>query len=104
MKQFFAHDDFAFGLESIQKVFDMYSPLTSSYTFRGQLVDTEDFDIIPKKHYTDRMIKEKEQEISNLQDQKTHYIKRIDDQIEQARIELDTLRGYIKTPKIDKKW
>jgi hypothetical protein len=102
MKRFFAHDDFAFGLENIERVFDMYSPLKSSFTFKGQLVDTDDFDIIPKKHYTDRKIKEKEQEIANLQDQKNHYIKRIDEQIENARIELDTLRGYIK-PKIDKK-
>ena len=70
MKQFFAHDDFVFGL-LFQKAFDMYSPLTSSYTFRGQFVDTDKFDIVPKQSYYDEQIKHKEEEIeSNERDHK----------------------------------
>jgi hypothetical protein len=66
MKQFFAHDDFAFGLDAIGQVLDMYSPLKSSFTFRGQLVDTELYDIVPKRGYTEKKIKEKEEELERL--------------------------------------
>ena len=36
-------------------------------TFRGQWVDTERFDVIPKQSYLDERLKEKEEQLTTLQ-------------------------------------
>jgi hypothetical protein len=58
-------DDMAFGLST------MFPTENYSLSFKGQLVDTEKFDIIPKQSYIDEQIKRKEGEIeANERDHK----------------------------------
>jgi hypothetical protein len=56
------------------------------------VVDTEKYDLVPKPSYTEKLIKAKEQEIANLEDQQTHYNKRVADQREKLQKEIDTLK------------
>jgi hypothetical protein len=92
MKQFFAHDDFAFGLENIERVFDMYSPLKSSLTFKGQLVDTELYDIVPKKSYTEKQIKLKEEELERLKTSQKLTNERFDIEKQNLKNEIEGLK------------
>ena len=52
-------DDMAHGLSYL-------SPLRTSYSFRGQIVDPEKFDIVPRPSYYDDKIKRSEEEIEAL--------------------------------------
>ena len=50
-------DDFAGGF---------YNPQHTSYSFRGEVVDTDKYDIVPKRFYRDELIKQVEEEIETL--------------------------------------
>ncbi len=43
-------------------------PLSSHFSFRGRLVNEDDYDIVPKPHLRERIIKEKEKELATLKD------------------------------------
>ena len=46
---------------------DFYDPFRSSYSFRGRLVDEDEFDIVPKKNHYERLIREKQEAIDALE-------------------------------------
>lgn len=68
---------------------DMYAGLdyfaSESYTFKGQIVDTEKFDIIPKRDYLEGEITRKEEELKRIEE--IHKITH-----KQKQDEIDTLR------------
>ena len=74
-------DDMASGFD----FFD-FSPFSRSYTVRGQFVDTDRYDIVPKSSYYDTLIKEKqdqidvvEERLKNLKEEKETLLKSRDD-------------------------
>ena len=57
---------------------DIYSSETSSWTLRGQWVDLDKFDVIPRPEYKKRLIESKETEIKELQNRQDELKKEID--------------------------
>jgi len=57
---------------------DIYRPETSSWTLRGQWVDLDKFDVIPRPEYKKRLIESKETEIKELQNRQDELKKEID--------------------------
>lgn len=58
-----------------------YSPFGTSYTFRGRIVDEEEFDIVPRPSHYERLIRQKQEELEALErnhenEQKYYKIKR----------------------------
>lgn len=53
-------DDMAYG-------FNYFSPLRTNYTFRGQIVDTDRYEIRERPDYTEKRIKAKQEEIDALE-------------------------------------
>lgn len=45
---------------------DIFTPFIYSNSTRGRFVDTDKFDLVPKKSYVDELIKKKEEEIEAL--------------------------------------
>jgi protein-tyrosine phosphatase len=63
-----------------------------SLTFvKGELYDPENFDLIPKKHHLEHRLKEKEQQLSNLEGIQKHY----EEQHKKIREEIDELKDQI---------
>jgi len=77
-------DDMAYG-------FDYFNP-SRSYPFRGEIVDTENFDIVPKKHYREQQLKLKEQRLQELKERKENDIRLYDEQEKALKLEIDELR------------
>jgi hypothetical protein len=48
---------------------DFYRPFNTSYSFSGELVDTEKYDIIPKPSHYEELINRKKEEIETLERQ-----------------------------------
>ena len=66
-------DDMAIG-------FDYLNPYASSYTYHGVIVDTDKFDIVPKRGYYEEQIKKVEQELSTLERQQESSLKYYENQ------------------------
>ena len=54
-----ALDDMSYGFN--------YFPSDNHYPYAGELVDTEKFDIVPKREYREKLVKDKEEEIKTLE-------------------------------------
>jgi hypothetical protein len=61
----------AYGLARLidEMLEDIYRPETSSWTYKGQWVDTDRFDVTPKKSYQETLIRRKQEEIEALERQ-----------------------------------
>ena len=53
-----AMDDLAYG--------NSFFPSIPSYTFKGQVVDTDKYDIVPKRKYTEELIQQAQERIDAL--------------------------------------
>jgi hypothetical protein len=79
-------DDMAFG-------FDYFNyPLTSSYSFSGELVDTSKFDIVPKESYKKEQLKLKEQRLEELKRRRENDNRLYEEQEKTLKLEIDELR------------
>ena len=47
---------------------DIYFPETSSWTYRGQWVDLDKYEVRPKKEYYETLVKRKEDEIRRVEE------------------------------------
>jgi hypothetical protein len=56
-------DDMARGFYEM----DYLNPLRTNYSFRGQIVDTDRYELVEKKDYTEKRIKAKQEEIDALE-------------------------------------
>lgn len=63
-------------------------PFESSYSVNGRLVNTDDYDILPKKHTIERKIKEAEQRLKGLKDRRANYNRTWDEQEKQIQDEI----------------
>jgi len=45
---------------------EFYDPFVTTYSFRGQLVDTEKYDVIPKPSYKQELLQKVEKDIETL--------------------------------------
>ena len=81
------HDDFA---DAVDKIFGWPFPYVS--TTKGTLVNTEDYDIIPKKHTVERKIKDAEQRLQELKDRRANYNRTWDEQQKQIEDEIYDLK------------
>ena len=62
-----------------------------SFTTRGVLVNTDEYDIIPKPDKIKKDLQRKEQELANLKDLKKHAVERYDKQIESLEKDIKEL-------------
>ena len=80
----------------VDSVFDDFGlgfPMrATSYTVRGQFVDTDKFDIVPKAGYIDEQIKLKEAQLKKLTEEHETRVKAIEE-------ELSSLKGQKKALK-----
>lgn len=53
-------------LDDMAYDFNYFPPQSQSYTFKGQIVDTDKYDIVAKKEYRLELLKLKEEEIEAL--------------------------------------
>jgi hypothetical protein len=88
----FATDDLA--------VFDHFFGWASpTFSFlKGEFVDTEKFDITPKKSYQEQQLKFKEKKLEELQDRRKNDNMLYDEQEKELKLEIDTLRQKILSP------
>ncbi len=82
-----AHNDLA-------QVFDDFFawPFESSYSINGRLVNTDDYDILPKKHTIERKVKEAEQRLESLKTQRENWKRTWDEQEKQLQDEIYDLK------------
>ena len=64
-RRFFVNDDLAEEFYEIGRVFDDLFPF-NRYSFSGQIIDTDKYDIVPKQSYYEEKIKRSEEEIEAL--------------------------------------
>ena len=55
-----------------------FEPWRTSWTIRGQFVDTEKYDIVPRPEYRRSLIEKKEEEIKRLQEREKEIQKEIE--------------------------
>jgi len=79
-------DDMANGLDSFYT-----SPFSRSYTFGGQIVDTDKFDIVPKKEYYETLITQKQEQIEALERQHESNKKYYEERLKKLKQEKETL-------------
>jgi len=48
--------------------FDIYRPEVTSWTLRGRWVDPDKYDVVPKKEYAERLVRQKENQLKELED------------------------------------
>lgn len=66
----------------IEKYFDeLWFPRQSTYTYKGQWVDTDKYDIVPKKEYREKLIEQKKQRVSELYKK----VKELEDEIKELK-------------------
>ena len=80
-------------LAVIDQLFDQFSvwPFRSSTT-RGTFINTDDYDITPKKSTVERKIKETEQRLTELKDRRTNHNRTWDEQEKQLQDEIYDLK------------
>lgn len=77
---------------------DFFSPPANLITSRSlRIVDEDDYDIVPRKKLIERQIKEAEQHLKSLQDQKSRQERWYDEQIKEASLKLDQLKQKLPT-------
>jgi hypothetical protein len=62
-----------------------------SFTNWGGSYNSDEFDLVPKKKHFERRLKEKEQQLANVESIKKHY----EDQITTLKIEIEQIKGKI---------
>jgi len=77
-------DDMFRGFESF--------PFISDLSFKGQLVNTDDYDIIPKRSKIERELKEKEQALQEFKERQKNHKRWADEQEKALGIEIDQLK------------
>jgi hypothetical protein len=95
MKRYFDMND---DLARIVRIgWDAFPWVNPSYTYlNGEFVDTEKFDIIPKKSYQEQQLKFKEQKLQELKERRKNDNLLFDEQEKALKLEIDTLRQKIK--------
>jgi len=58
---------------------DWAEPWRTSWSFRGQFVDTEKYDVVPRPEYRKSLIEKKEEEIKRLQERQDEIKKEIEE-------------------------
>jgi len=48
--------------------FEVWHPEVTSWTLRGRWVDPEKYDIVPKKEYAEKLVRQKEDQLKELDD------------------------------------
>ena len=87
-----AHDDLA-GIVNVGDLIDSFFNYPSySTSFKGKLVNTDDYDIIPKKSKIERDIKAKEEELARTEQRKENENQFYDSRIKSLQLEIDQLR------------
>ena len=79
-------DDMAVGLD----FFD-FNPFRRSYSFGGQIVDTEKYDIIPKLSHYETLITKKQEQIEALERQHESNEKYYEERLRTLKQEKETL-------------
>jgi hypothetical protein len=69
---------------------DFWAKPTASF-FKGSLYDEDEFDLVPKKKHFERRLKEKEQQLVNVEGIMSHYA----EQIKKLKQEIDELKGKL---------
>jgi hypothetical protein len=64
---------------------------------KGELYDPEEYDLVPKKHRFEHRLKEKEQQLSNLEGIQKHY----EEQHKKIKEEIDELISQINKKSLD---
>jgi hypothetical protein len=85
--------------DDLAQVFDDFFgwPFASSYSVNGRLVNTDDYEIRPKKHTIERKIKEAEQRLESLKTQKKNWERTWDEQKKQIEDEIFDLQKKLST-------
>lgn len=82
--------------DEILKDWDIVTPTAiPSRNFR--LVDTDEYDIIPNNKYLERQIKETEQALQELKDQKDRQDRWYEERIKSVSLKLDQLKQKLPT-------
>ncbi len=71
-------DDMAYG-------FNYLSPLRTNYSFRGTIIDTDKYDIVPKRSYLEEEISRKEEELKRIEEVYKINLKQKQDEIEDLK-------------------
>jgi len=83
--------DFNIGLD----VFDDFWRKPSLTFSQGEFYNPDEFDLIPKKRHFEKLLKEKEQQLSNLEGIQKHY----NEQHKKLREEIEELKKQINEKK-----
>lgn len=59
---------------------------------KGEFVNTDDYDIVPKRSYKERLMKMKEEELTRLKESQQHYNTRAEEEQKRVQAEIDRLK------------
>jgi hypothetical protein len=93
MRKYWAYNDLATGFDELDNFFSGFFPHRSiSCSFKGQLVDTDKYDLVLKKEYVEEEIKRKEEELRRLDELRKQAVQRYDSQKNEIEGEIKKLR------------
>jgi hypothetical protein len=72
-------------------------PFASSYRVNGRLVNTDDYELVPKKHTIERKVKEAEQRLQSLKDQRENEKRFFDERQKQIEDEIYDLKKKLSS-------
>jgi len=77
-------NDMFYGLDVLSSTFP--------FSFKGQVVSSEDYDLVPKKSYIEKQLKEKEQALQEFKERQKNHKRWADEQEKALGIEIDQLK------------
>lgn len=91
------HDDLG---QVIGNIFDRFfdEPSMTTFSYRGRLVDENEFDIVPKRKHWDRKLKEEEEKLAKLKKRKEVEDDFYERQIKEAEREIENIKGKMLSP------
>lgn len=92
----FYYGDVSRMVDDMFKGFE-YFPSVSNFSFKGTLVDEREFDIVPKKSYIEKQLKEKEQALQEFKERQKNHKRWADEQEKTLSTEIDQLKTKLNT-------
>jgi hypothetical protein len=87
-----AHDDLA---QKIDDMFDFWNPVKISSSYGIHTFNSDEYDLVPKKSYWERKLKEKEEELSRLKQRKENDIRFYESREKSLQLEIEEMRRKI---------
>jgi hypothetical protein len=83
-----------YGFDVLDRMMNFSSPAFSY--LKGEFYDPDKFDLIPKKSYKEKQLRDKEKYLSSLKERHENYYRQYKEQVKTIELEIEQLRQQIE--------